>query len=70
MKKKKVPPCTHEKFTFEKSYVRKSSKPIDGYREVILITCNHCNKLLNTISPTSKEYAEEVARKLGITRKK
>jgi hypothetical protein len=47
MKKKwKAIPCTHETWKFEKSYERRTDKPIDGYVAIILQTCKNCNTLL------------------------
>ena len=45
-KKWKAIPCTHETWKFEKAYERRTEKPIDGYREIMLQTCSKCNILL------------------------
>tara|TARA_R110002126_G_scaffold47839_2_gene133783 strand:+ start:156 stop:320 length:165 start_codon:yes stop_codon:yes gene_type:complete len=52
MTRKKVKPfptCKHEETKNERSYVRRTELPMDGYKAVILVTCKRCNKQLETL---------------------
>lgn len=48
-KTKPFPPCKHEKTKEETGYIRRTEKPIDGYKAISFVTCTHCNKQLEII---------------------
>ena len=54
-KKKKLPPCKHEKVKIEIGYQRRSDKPIDGYQAIDIETCCTCNKQLSISIISKKE---------------
>lgn len=54
-KKRKTPPCKHEKVKSEVGYQRVSDNPMDGYQATEIKTCTACNKQLSVFITNAKE---------------